>query len=276
MAWQDTSATARGRDTSEPTAPPVSPSHLEGLWHLWVLGRHAALAARALIGNDIMGGLGPLAGFISGASGLPGLSPPAELWMRLHDLLKPSPAFYHFILTHFKWFWDIINSTFIRDTLMRLVLTGEGLEWVQQDSGTPPGIGRGVGRGSTAATMLSSSRRHGGHWAWVISQTDPGRLSPHHPVTPSPHHRAQERLPGQAAVGRRGLAGWAACVSPAVRPRLCISSHTPGCQPAGKQQGLSACCAPQAKGLLSSRAESSLWKYGAGPCCSCPHIHHFA
>ncbi|XP_075376256.1 prostaglandin G/H synthase 1 isoform X1 [Mycteria americana] len=46
-----------------------------------------------------------------------------ELWTRLHNLLKPSPAFYHFILTHFKWFWDIINSTFIRDTLMRLVLT---------------------------------------------------------------------------------------------------------------------------------------------------------
>uniref|UniRef100_A0A663MVU7 Prostaglandin G/H synthase 1 n=1 Tax=Athene cunicularia TaxID=194338 RepID=A0A663MVU7_ATHCN len=46
-----------------------------------------------------------------------------ELWTRLHNLLKPSPAFYHFVLTHFKWFWDIINSTFIRDTLMRLVLT---------------------------------------------------------------------------------------------------------------------------------------------------------
>ncbi|XP_065551468.1 prostaglandin G/H synthase 1 isoform X1 [Lathamus discolor] len=46
-----------------------------------------------------------------------------ELWTRLHNLLKPSPAFYHFILTHFKWFWDIINSTCIRDTLMRLVLT---------------------------------------------------------------------------------------------------------------------------------------------------------
>lgn len=61
-------------------------------------------------------------------SSLPGLSPPAELWTRLHNMLKPSPAFYHFILTHFRWFWDIINSTFIRDTLMRLVLTGEGLE----------------------------------------------------------------------------------------------------------------------------------------------------
>ncbi|XP_031457794.1 prostaglandin G/H synthase 1 isoform X2 [Phasianus colchicus] len=46
-----------------------------------------------------------------------------ELWTRLRDLLKPSPAFYHFVLTHFRWFWDIINSTFIRDTLMRLVLT---------------------------------------------------------------------------------------------------------------------------------------------------------
>ncbi|NWS54072.1 PGH1 synthase, partial [Chunga burmeisteri] len=46
-----------------------------------------------------------------------------ELWTRLHNLLKPSPAFYHFVLTHFRWFWDIINSTFIRDTLMRLVLT---------------------------------------------------------------------------------------------------------------------------------------------------------
>uniref|UniRef100_A0A7M4EXB9 Prostaglandin G/H synthase 1 n=1 Tax=Crocodylus porosus TaxID=8502 RepID=A0A7M4EXB9_CROPO len=48
-----------------------------------------------------------------------------ELWTRIHKLLKPSPAFYHFVLTHFKWFWDIINSTFIRDTLMRLVLKSE-------------------------------------------------------------------------------------------------------------------------------------------------------
>ncbi|XP_009997235.1 PREDICTED: prostaglandin G/H synthase 1 [Chaetura pelagica] len=46
-----------------------------------------------------------------------------QLWTRLHDLLKPSPAFYHFVLTHFRWFWDIVNSTFIRDTLMMLVLT---------------------------------------------------------------------------------------------------------------------------------------------------------
>ncbi|XP_054853932.1 prostaglandin G/H synthase 1 [Eublepharis macularius] len=46
-----------------------------------------------------------------------------EFWMRIRSALKPSPRFYHFILTHFQWFWDIINSTFIRDTLMRLVLT---------------------------------------------------------------------------------------------------------------------------------------------------------
>lgn len=79
-------------------------------------------------------------GFVSRVSGLPGLSSPAELWTRLHDLLKPSPAFYHFILTHFRWFWDIINSTFIRDTLMRLVLTGEVLEQVSGCSRTqgPP------------------------------------------------------------------------------------------------------------------------------------------
>ncbi|KAJ7308124.1 hypothetical protein JRQ81_008634 [Phrynocephalus forsythii] len=46
-----------------------------------------------------------------------------ELWSRLREALRPRPAFYHFILTHFKWLWDIINSTFVRDTLMRLVLT---------------------------------------------------------------------------------------------------------------------------------------------------------
>ncbi|XP_053137618.1 prostaglandin G/H synthase 1 [Hemicordylus capensis] len=46
-----------------------------------------------------------------------------EFWMRLRDALKPSPAFYHFLLTHFQWFWSIVNNTFVRDTLMRLVLT---------------------------------------------------------------------------------------------------------------------------------------------------------
>uniref|UniRef100_A0A8C4W084 Prostaglandin G/H synthase 1 n=1 Tax=Gopherus evgoodei TaxID=1825980 RepID=A0A8C4W084_9SAUR len=48
-----------------------------------------------------------------------------EFWTRLHVMIKPSPAFYHFILTHFKWLWNIINNTFVRDTLMRLVLTGK-------------------------------------------------------------------------------------------------------------------------------------------------------
>ncbi|XP_061459709.1 prostaglandin G/H synthase 1 isoform X2 [Rhineura floridana] len=47
----------------------------------------------------------------------------AEFWTRLHEALRPTPAFYHFILTHFQWFWTIINNTFIRDVLMRLVLT---------------------------------------------------------------------------------------------------------------------------------------------------------
>lgn len=56
-------------------------------------------------------------------TGLP--SSTAEFWTRLRSALKPSPSFYHFILTHFRWFWGIINNTFIRDTLMRLVLTSE-------------------------------------------------------------------------------------------------------------------------------------------------------
>ncbi|XP_028919822.1 prostaglandin G/H synthase 1 [Ornithorhynchus anatinus] len=46
-----------------------------------------------------------------------------EFWTWLRNALRPSPAFYHFILTHGRWFWNLINSTFIRDFLMRLVLT---------------------------------------------------------------------------------------------------------------------------------------------------------
>ncbi|XP_053863762.1 prostaglandin G/H synthase 1 [Malaclemys terrapin pileata] len=46
-----------------------------------------------------------------------------EFWTRLRVMIKPSPAFYHFILTNCKWLWDIINKTFIREMLMRLVLT---------------------------------------------------------------------------------------------------------------------------------------------------------
>ncbi|XP_049907926.1 prostaglandin G/H synthase 1 [Epinephelus moara] len=45
-----------------------------------------------------------------------------ELWTRVRLMLKPSPAVVHFILTHFKLFWDLVNSTFLRDTFMRLVL----------------------------------------------------------------------------------------------------------------------------------------------------------
>ncbi|XP_068929848.1 prostaglandin G/H synthase 1-like isoform X1 [Petaurus breviceps papuanus] len=46
-----------------------------------------------------------------------------ELWSRIREALRPSPSFYHFILTHGRWIWDIINSTFLRDVLMKLVLT---------------------------------------------------------------------------------------------------------------------------------------------------------
>ncbi|KAM9306391.1 prostaglandin G/H synthase 1-like isoform 2-T2 [Pholidichthys leucotaenia] len=47
----------------------------------------------------------------------------AEFWTRVHLFFKPSPDVAHYILTHFQWLWDIINYTFLRDALMRLVLT---------------------------------------------------------------------------------------------------------------------------------------------------------
>ncbi|KAM8885748.1 prostaglandin G/H synthase 1 isoform 1-T1 [Spinachia spinachia] len=47
----------------------------------------------------------------------------AQLWTAVHLALKPSPPVVHFILTHFQWFWDLVNSSFLRDTVMRLVLT---------------------------------------------------------------------------------------------------------------------------------------------------------
>lgn len=50
--------------------------------------------------------------------------PAAELWTWLRNSLRPSPAFLHFLLTHGRWFWEFVNATFIRDMLMRLVLTG--------------------------------------------------------------------------------------------------------------------------------------------------------
>lgn len=51
-------------------------------------------------------------------------APAAELWTWLRNSLRPSPSFLHFLLTHGRWFWEFINATFIRDLLMRLVLTG--------------------------------------------------------------------------------------------------------------------------------------------------------
>ncbi|KAK5870829.1 hypothetical protein PBY51_003742 [Eleginops maclovinus] len=47
----------------------------------------------------------------------------AELWTRVRLMLKPRPTAVHFFLTHFHWFWDLVNNSFLRDTLMRLVLT---------------------------------------------------------------------------------------------------------------------------------------------------------
>uniref|UniRef100_A0A667HZ52 Prostaglandin G/H synthase 1 n=1 Tax=Lynx canadensis TaxID=61383 RepID=A0A667HZ52_LYNCA len=48
-----------------------------------------------------------------------------ELWTWLRNSLRPSPAFLHFLLTHGRWFWEFVNASFIRDMLMRLVLTGK-------------------------------------------------------------------------------------------------------------------------------------------------------
>ncbi|KAM4578584.1 prostaglandin G/H synthase 1 isoform 2-T2 [Fundulus diaphanus] len=46
-----------------------------------------------------------------------------EFWTRIRLMLKPSPTVVHFLLTHFQWFWSIINNSFLRDTFMRIVLT---------------------------------------------------------------------------------------------------------------------------------------------------------
>uniref|UniRef100_A0A2K5PNJ7 Prostaglandin G/H synthase 1 n=1 Tax=Cebus imitator TaxID=2715852 RepID=A0A2K5PNJ7_CEBIM len=48
-----------------------------------------------------------------------------ELWTWLRTSLRPSPSFTHFLLTHGRWFWEFVNATFIREMLMRLVLTGK-------------------------------------------------------------------------------------------------------------------------------------------------------
>ncbi|CAL9682165.1 unnamed protein product [Knipowitschia caucasica] len=44
-------------------------------------------------------------------------------WTRVRQFLRPRPEALHFLLTHFSWLWDIVNSTSLRDFLMRLVLT---------------------------------------------------------------------------------------------------------------------------------------------------------
>ncbi|XP_046871930.1 prostaglandin G/H synthase 1 [Hypomesus transpacificus] len=46
-----------------------------------------------------------------------------ELWTRVRLLLKPSPDTVHYLLTHFQWLWSFINNSFLRDRLMRVVLT---------------------------------------------------------------------------------------------------------------------------------------------------------
>nr|XP_048288232.1 prostaglandin G/H synthase 1 isoform X1 [Myodes glareolus] len=46
-----------------------------------------------------------------------------ELWTWLRNFLRPSPSFTHFLLTHGRWFWEFVNTSFIRETLMRLILT---------------------------------------------------------------------------------------------------------------------------------------------------------
>lgn len=48
----------------------------------------------------------------------------AELLTRIKLTLKPRPSIVHYILTHYKWIWDIINNiSFLRDAIMRYVLT---------------------------------------------------------------------------------------------------------------------------------------------------------
>lgn len=49
--------------------------------------------------------------------------PAAEIWTWLRSSLRPSPSFTHFLLTHGYWIWEFVNATFIREVLMRLVLT---------------------------------------------------------------------------------------------------------------------------------------------------------
>ncbi|KAG7490925.1 prostaglandin G/H synthase 1-like [Solea senegalensis] len=46
-----------------------------------------------------------------------------SLWTRVYLMLKPSPAAVHYLLTHFRWLWYVVNNSFLQDTIMRIVLT---------------------------------------------------------------------------------------------------------------------------------------------------------
>lgn len=47
-------------------------------------------------------------------------------WLKVN--LKPTPNAVHYLLTHFKGFWNIINNiSFLRDAIMRYVLTCKSL-----------------------------------------------------------------------------------------------------------------------------------------------------
>ncbi|XP_041792513.1 prostaglandin G/H synthase 1-like isoform X1 [Chelmon rostratus] len=45
-----------------------------------------------------------------------------EFWTRVGLMLKPNPSVVDFFLTHFNWFWDFVNNSFLRDMLMEVVL----------------------------------------------------------------------------------------------------------------------------------------------------------
>lgn len=126
--------------------------------------------------------------------------------MRIRSALKPSPAFYHFALTHFRWLWDIVNSTFLRDTLMRLVLTSE---WPGGRGGRPH---TGPGRAALPAERDGGGCREppatpgrGGSGAGGLGRTPPALpardslscpppCSPGQPHPQPPHLQLRPRL----------------------------------------------------------------------------------
>ncbi|TNN60184.1 Prostaglandin G/H synthase 1 [Liparis tanakae] len=46
-----------------------------------------------------------------------------ELWIRFRLSTKPRRPIVHYMMTHFQWFWDLINSCFLRKAIMYLILT---------------------------------------------------------------------------------------------------------------------------------------------------------